>query len=174
MTIFNPAKWASLFLIFAAVLTIIGGGWIGGTLGAVVIGGTFSLLGAFGVQWLTWVKERRFKVADIQRQAIYDLQDAMSEALRKLPDAIEANDKGQSRTDQSAIDVRKIVHEMDKLSSRVLDDRIKLLCEEYKKAVLSAFNLGKKSPSGYLDVESKLKEVNTRVRELMPSLFEGQ
>jgi|SRR5271157_350479 len=170
----NSPKWASLFLIFVAVLIIIAAGWIGGPLAGVLIGGSVSLLGGFGGQWLTWVRERRFKVAEIQRVAIYELQDAMSEALRKLPDASKANRNGQANTDQSSIDFRRLIHHIDTLSSRVFDARIKASCDEYKCAALSAFDDENNYSSGYLTAESKSKEVNTRVRELMPSLFEGQ
>jgi hypothetical protein len=166
--------WASLVLILAAVVITIAAAWIGGPLASVLLGGGLTLLGGFGGQWLTWVRERRFKVAELQRQAIYDLQDVMSEALRKLPDAAKANRDGQSGTNQSSVDFRLLIHELDKLSARVFDDPIKVACDEYKRAALSAFNDEKNYPSGYLTAESKLKDINTRVRELMPSLFEGR
>jgi hypothetical protein len=112
-------------------------------------------------------------VAEIQRQAIYEVQDALLEALRKLPDASKANRHGQSNTDQSSIDFLSLIQHIDTLSSRVFDERIKVVCDDYKRVSLSAFSDDKNYSSGYLTAESKLKEVNTRVRELMPSLFEG-
>jgi hypothetical protein len=171
LAMLNSTNWVSLSLIIAVLVAIISGCWVGGTLGGTLIGGALSVLGAFGAQWLTWARERTLKVAEIQRQAIYELQDALSEALRKLPDARKANAVGQADKDQSAIDFCMILHDINKLSSRIKDENIKVLCDDYSINARTAFN-DDKLPSGYVDVETKLKEINKRVRELMPALFE--
>ena len=175
---FNSPKLASLVLILVAAVLSIASAWIAGSSASVwasvLLGGSLTLLGGFLSQWLIWVRAYKFKVAELQRQAIYDLQDAMSEALRQLPDAAKANRHRESTESQASIDFRLLIHELDKLSARVFDDPIKVACDEYKRATLSAFNDVKKYPTGYDTADEKLKEVNARVRTIMPSLFEGR
>jgi hypothetical protein len=164
---------AFIILLVILLLCIIIGLRIEGVLGGVVIGAAISQLGTIGGQWLTWMRERRFKVAEIQRQAIHELQDALSDVLGKLPDAIKAKAEGRSATAESAIDMQKIVDNIDKSSSIIVDHKLKSLAGEFKQAALHAYNSGGSAPSGFIDAHRKLKEVNTRVRELMLSLFEG-